>query len=263
MLLAIDGGNTNTVFGLRVGKHEYLTWRMASAPATTADDYAVWLAHHLGGHGYDFTAIDAVIISSVVPDSLPELVAFATRYLPVFTYILRADDESHGVKIAINKPEQAGADRIANTAAAAHEYRCPVIVVDFGTATTFDYISADGAYHGGVIAPGVNLSIDALYQAAARLPLIDPSHWHKDLPIIGKTTIEAMNSGLFFGYVSLVEGIITRMKTTIPEKSKITTIATGGLGAVFADAVEAIDHYDAHLTLKGLAVIAARVKETS
>ena len=261
MLLAIDGGNTNTVFGLRVGADEYLTWRMARSTATTADDYAVWLAHHLGGHGYDFTAIHAIIISSVVPDSLPELVSFAERYLPVFTYILRADDPSHGVKIAINKPEQAGTDRIANTAAA-HEYRCPVIVIDFGTATTFDYVSADGAYHGGVIAPGVNLSIDALYQAAARLPLIDPTHWHKDLPIIGKTTIEAMNSGLFFGYVSLVEGIITRMQTDIPEP-KATTIATGGLGAVFADAINIIDHYDAHLTLKGLAVIATRVKEAS
>jgi type III pantothenate kinase len=260
MLLAIDGGNTNTVFGLRLTENDYLTWRMATASATTADDYAAWLSFHLGNHGFTLNDITGVIISTVVPETLPALKRFADRYLPDHNYVLMGDDLSHGVAIAIDKPEQAGADRIANTAAAAHYYSRPAIVIDFGTATTFDFISVEGAYCGGVISPGVNLSIGALYQAAARLPLIDPKDWHTDMPVIGKTTIEAMNSGLFYGYASLVEGIIARMKAEIAS-DQVTVLATGGLGQLFADAISVIDHYDANLTLKGLVIIFERQQD--
>ncbi|MDA0308624.1 MAG: type III pantothenate kinase [Proteobacteria bacterium] len=260
MLLAIDGGNTNIVFGLRKTEDDYLTWRMATASATTADDYAAWLSFHLANHGFALSDISGVIISTVVPDTLSALKRFAELYLPEPRYVLMGDDLSHGVVIAIDKPEQAGADRIANTAAASHYYPRPAIVIDFGTATTFDYVSKEGAYCGGVISPGVNLSVGALYQAAARLPLIDPKHWHTDMPVIGKSTIEAMNSGLFFGYASLVEGIIARMKADIAS-DQVTVLATGGLGQLFADAISIIDHYDANLTLKGLAIIFKRQQD--
>jgi len=260
MLLAIDGGNTNIVFGLRKTEDDYLTWRMATASATTADDYAAWLSFHLANHGFALSDISGVIISTVVPDTLSALKRFAEHYLPEPRYVLMGDDLSHGVVIAIDKPEQAGADRIANTAAASHYYPRPAIVIDFGTATTFDYVSKEGAYCGGVISPGVNLSVGALYQAAARLPLIDPKHWHTDMPVIGKSTIEAMNSGLFFGYASLVEGIIARMKADIAS-DQVTVLATGGLGQLFADAISIIDYYDANLTLKGLAIIFERQQD--
>lgn len=257
MLLVIDGGNTNIVFGLQQDADQFLNWRKATDSAFTADDYASWLAFHLSTYNYSLSDITGVIISTVVPETLPALQRFAKRYLNGFSYVLAADDLSHGVTILIDKPEQAGADRIANAAAVSTLYTCPSIVIDFGTATTFDYISAKGEYCGGAISPGVNLSIDALYRAAARLPLIDPSHWQKELPIIGKTTIEAMNSGLFFGYISLFEGIISRIKNSVNEPDT-TVVATGGLGAIFCDASPVIDTYDPILTLKGLAIIFER-----
>ena len=257
MLLVIDGGNTNIVFGLRQDQDQFLNWRKSTDAAFTADDYASWLAFHLGNHDYTFADITGVIISTVVPETLPALRRLADRYLDAPCYILASDQLNHGVKIAIEKPEQAGADRIANAAAVSMLYSCPSIVIDFGTATTCDYISAMGEYCGGAIAPGVNLSIDALYRAAARLPLIDPAHWRNDLPIIGKTTIEAMNSGLFFGYISLFEGIVSRMKAEVKEDN-VTIIATGGLGAIFCDCSLVIDTYDPILTLKGLAIIFER-----
>lgn len=257
MLLVIDGGNTNIVFGLRQNEDQFLNWRKATDPAFTADDYASWLAFHLGNHNHALSDITGVIISTVVPETLPALRRFAGRYLDVPSYVLASDQFSHGVSIAIDKPEQAGADRIANAAAVSTLYACPSIVIDFGTATTFDYISAKGEYCGGAISPGVNLSIDVLYQAAARLPLIDPAHWHKNLPVIGKSTIEAMNSGLFFGYISLFEGIVTRIKAHVKE-DQVTVVATGGLGAIFCDASPVIDTYDSILTLKGLAIIFER-----
>ena len=261
MLLVIDGGNTNIVFGLRQDKDQFLNWRKSTDPAFTADDYASWLAFHLKSHDYTFADITGIMISTVVPETLPALRRFAGRYIDAPCYVLTADDLSHGVTIAIDKPEQAGADRIANAAAVSSIYACPSIVIDFGTATTFDYISGEGEYCGGVISPGVNLSIDALYQAAARLPLIDPAHWHKDLPIIGKTTIAAMNSGLFFGYISLFEGIVARIKDNA-NAPDATVVATGGLGAIFCDASPIINIYDPTLTLKGLAIIFERQQVT-
>ena len=270
MLLAIDAGNTNTVFGLRgkTNDMQFVSWRMATNAETTADDYAAWLAFHLAQAEYKFADITGVIVSSVVPQILAPLTQFISQHIPAPLYTLTASNTSHGVAIAIDKPDQAGSDRLANTAAM-QLYRLPAIVIDFGTATTFDYIDKAGAYAGGVIAPGVNLSIAALYEAAAQLPMLDPDEWQPTMPIIGTTTRSAMHSGVFYGYISLIEGILHRMQTAIhPTKhasgeADLAVIATGGLGAKFASATASIDAYDKDLTLKGLAVIYDRQDQTA
>ena len=274
MLLAIDAGNTNIVFGLRLAAADanadadsmrFISWRMATNVHATQDDYASWLAFHLNQknqakkHGWQFADIDGVIVSSVVPQLLPPLSQFITQHISAPLYTLAPSDPSHGISIKIDKPHQAGCDRIAN-AAAASLYTLPAIVIDFGTATTFDYIDGDGAYAGGVIAPGVNLSVAALYKAAAQLPMLDSDEWTQDMPIIGTTTRTAMNSGLFYGYISLIEGILGRIKKSIASKN-ITVIATGGLGEMFAKAIPAIECYDVDLTLKGLGIIYDRQAE--
>lgn len=261
MLLAIDGGNTNTVFGLRTSSDQqgmhFARWRMATNPSLTADDYAAWLAFHLAAGGYGYADIDGVIVSSVVPPLLPPLQRFIAKHIPARLYTLLAEDSSHGVPIKLETPSQAGSDRIANTAAASL-YGLPAIIVDFGTATSFDCIDSDGAYCGGVIAPGVNLSVAALYRAAAQLPMLDPKEWSATMPVIGTTTRSAMNSGLFYGYVSLIEGMLGRIQAEFAKpktKTKPTVIATGGLGELFASAIKAVDKYDMDVTLKGLGII--------
>lgn len=277
MLLAIDAGNTNIVFGLRLNadadddRMRFISWRMATNVHATQDDYASWLAFHLSQkgaankHGWRFADIDGVIVSSVVPQLLPPLSQFITQHISAPLYTLTPTDTSHGVRIKIDKPHQAGCDRIAN-AAAASRYALPAIVIDFGTATTFDYIDSDGAYAGGVIAPGVNLSVAALYKAAAQLPMLDSDAWKLDMPVIGTTTRTAMNSGLFYGYISLIEGILQRMTKSIAKNTpgkNIAVIATGGLGALFAKAIPAIECYDVDLTLNGLGIIYDRQKAKS
>jgi len=183
---------------------------------------------------------------------LPAFRQFAKDHLGLEAFVISADNSDHGVKVHIPNPAQAGADRIANTAGA-RAYGLPAMVIDFGTATTFDLIDSDGAYIGGAIAPGVNLSINALYEAAARLPLIDPSAWTPEMPSLGTNTIDAMNSGLYFGYVSLVEGMITRLKAAFG--GEMTVIATGGLANIFSISIEGVDHHDPVLTHTATAAI--------
>ena len=260
MLLAIDCGNTNTVFGLRRADGGFTSWRMGTSTSMMVDDYEAWIHYHLSISGYDFNAITGVIISSVVPETLPAIKSLAERIEHSSVYILNADDDRHGVPIKIDHPHQAGSDRIANAAAVMAHYTAPAVVIDFGTATTLDLVDKDGAYCGGVISPGVNLSIDGLYKAAARLPMIDPARWHGGMPVIGASTIEAMNSGLFYGYISLVEGLLARVLAAW-KKERVSLIATGGLGRIFCDAITVIDCYDSDLTLKGLAAIYDRHQE--
>ena len=273
MLLVIDCGNTNTVISIfedfekvvakkvaakEVATKKVATWRMATDTKQTADDHAVWLDLHLKKAGLSEVVLSGAVIGSVVPACLPALKDLATKHLGVEAFVIDSKSTDHGVAIHIDAPEQAGADRIANTAGVA-AYQLPAMVIDFGTATTFDMIDADGAYIGGAIAPGVNLSIAALYDAAAQLPLIDPEKWDSNIPIIGRNTIDAMNSGLFYGYVSLVEGMITKLK----HATDMTVIATGGLGALFSSIIDMIDYYDPDLTLKGMVSIYKNSKTRS
>ena len=255
MLLAIDCGNTNTVISLFEGLDKVASWRMATDAKQTADDNAVWLDHHMRRDGIDAGGIDGAVISSVVPACLPALVGFAERLAGAAPLVIDSADASHGVEIRIDRPGEAGADRVANTAAAA-EYGLPALVIDFGTATTFDIIDADGAYAGGVIAPGVALSVEALHGATAQLPLVDPASWSAAMPVMGRNTLDAMNAGLFYGYVGLVEGIVARLEAELG--GGMTVIATGGLAGGFAPAIAAVDHHDPDLTLKGMVRIHRR-----
>ena len=252
MLLAIDCGNTNTVIALFEGKGKKADWRMATDPKRTAEDHAYWLHHHLSASGYSDTPITDVVISTVVPACLRAFVGLAEDHLNASFYILDPEKDDHGVAIKIPEAKQAGADRIANTAGA-RDYTLPAMVIDFGTATTFDLVDIDGAYIGGAIAPGVNLSISALAQAAARLPLIETSTWSKDIPVLGDNTVDAMNSGLYYGYISLVEGMIKRLEASFGHP--MTVIATGGLSKLFSQSIDGVHHHDPDLTIRGMAVI--------
>ena len=251
MLLAIDCGNTNVVFALMDGMTSLHEWRMATDVNKTTEDYGMFLDHHLTKAEMSPEVITDIVISSVVPACLRAFNALS-EYYDAPTFVIDAADSRHGVNVDIPEAKQAGADRIAN-AKGASEYTLPAMVIDFGTATTFDLINDNGAYIGGAIAPGVNLSINALHQAAARLPLIDTNTWSEKTPVLGATTVDAMNSGLYYGYVSLVEGMITRLKAAYG--ADMTVIATGGLAKIFSTTIAGVDHYDPDLTLKGMAMI--------
>lgn len=253
MILTIDCGNTNTVFALFDGAGFPSVWRMATDSRRTADDLAVWLSQLMQHPQLCNAGIEGVVISCVVPDCLRSLCQLAEKHFGCTPVVIESGNPDLGIEIRIDRPSQAGADRLANTAAAAAYYTVPALVVDFGTATTFDVIDADGAYCGGAIAPGVNLSIEALYRAAARLPLIDTTSWHPAMPVIGGDTVDAMNAGLYFGYISLVEGMVRRIAGSMQQQ--MTVIATGGLAVVFAPALDCVDVVDTDLTLKGMIAV--------
>jgi type III pantothenate kinase len=252
MLLAIEQGNTNTLFAVHDGEAWIAQWRAATEAPRTADEYAVWLGQLLSMAGLSMTSIDACIISSVVPQSIFNLRNLARRYLHLEPLIV-GENAALGIEIRIEKPSEAGADRLVNAIGAQIAYQGALLVVDSGTATTFDVVSADGAFEGGAIAPGINLSMQALHEAAARLPRIaiqKPRH------VIGRGTVEAMQSGIFWGYVSLIEGLIARMKSEYG--APMTVIGTGGIASLFEGATAAIDHFDPDLTIMGLLEIYRR-----
>jgi type III pantothenate kinase len=252
MLLAIEQGNTNTLFAVHDGGRWIAQWRAATEASRTADEYGVWLSQLLGLQGLAFGDIDACIVSSVVPQSLFNLRNLARRYLKLEPLVVGENAEL-GVAIRIEKPSEAGADRLVNTVGAYIEYGGDLIVVDSGTATTFDVVGPDGGFEGGVIAPGINLSMQALHDAAARLPRIairKPQH------VVGKDTVGAMQSGVFWGYVSLIEGLIQRIRAQYDRP--MTVIATGGVASLFEGATDKIDRFDHDLTLKGLLEIHRR-----
>jgi type III pantothenate kinase len=252
MLLAIEQGNTNTLFAVHDGKSWIAQWRAATEATRTADEYAVWLGQLLAMGGLSLASVDACIVSSVVPQSIFNLRNLARRYLHVEPLIVGENIEL-GIAIRIQKPSEAGADRLVNAIGAHITYPGALLVVDSGTATTFDVVAPDGAFEGGAIAPGINLSMQALHEAAARLPRIAiqrPRH------VIGKDTVESMQSGVFWGYVSLVEGLIARVKAEYG--APMTVIGTGGIASLFAGATPAIDHFDPDLTILGLLEIYRR-----
>ncbi|ACT59413.1 type III pantothenate kinase [Hirschia baltica] len=257
MLLAVDTGNTNTLFAIHDGKEWRAQWRSATDSTKTADDYAVWLTQlmHLGG--LKIEDIDACIISSVVPQGLFNMRNLARRYLNVEPFVIGENVEMD-VAVKIPKPSEVGADRLVNAVGALEVYDGPMIVIDSGTATTFDIVGADGGFEGGIIAPGINLSMRALHDASAKLPrvAIQPPASGK---IIGTDTVSAMQSGVFWGYMALIDGLVTRIKEEYG--TNMTTVATGGVASLFEGAASTIDHFDPDLTIRGLLVLYQRNKD--
>ena len=252
MLLAIEQGNTNTLFAVHDGETWIAQWRAATDSSRTADEYAVWLSQLLHMAGLQFGVLDACIISSVVPQSIFNLRNLARRYLHVEPLVI-GENADLGIQVRIDKPSEAGADRLVNALGAHIVYPGDLIVIDSGTATTFDVIAADGGFEGGVIAPGINLSMEALHSAAAKLPRVAIQ---KPQRVVGTDTVGAMQSGVFWGYVALIEGLIARIKA---ERDKsMTVIATGGVASLFHGATTAIDHFDPDLTIRGLLEIHRR-----
>ncbi|WP_184719359.1 type III pantothenate kinase [Caulobacter sp.] len=254
MLLAIEQGNTNTMFAIHDGQSWVAQWRSATESTRTADEYVVWLSQLLSMQGIGFRAIDAVIISSVVPQSIFNLRNLSRRYFNVEPLVI-GENAKLGVEVRIQKPSEAGADRLVNAIGASMVYPGPLIVIDSGTATTFDIVAADGAFEGGIIAPGINLSMQALHEAAAKLPRIAIQRPAGNR-IVGTDTVSAMQSGVFWGYISLIEGLVSRIKAERGEP--LTVIATGGVASLFEGATDSIDHFDSDLTIRGLLEIYRR-----
>ena len=254
MLLAIEQGNTNTLFAVHDGESWIAQWRSATESTRTADEYAVWLSQLLAMSDLKLADLDGCIISSVVPQSIFNLRNLARRYLHVEPLVI-GENADLGVEVRIDKPSEAGADRLVNAIGAHVKYSGPLIVIDSGTATTFDIIGADGGFEGGIIAPGINLSMQALHEAAAKLPRIAIQRPERDR-VVGTDTVTAMQSGVFWGYVAMMEGLIARLRAEIGRPAQV--VATGGLAILFDKHTEIFDHVDADLTLEGLAIIAER-----
>ncbi|MBO6835766.1 MAG: type III pantothenate kinase [Alphaproteobacteria bacterium] len=247
MLLAIDSGNTNVVFGVFDGVDFVKAFRCANDPKRTADEYIVWLSELMKLNGLDYNDITGTVIGSVVPETEFNLISLCRRYFDGEPVVIGDDGVELGIEVLIDRPEQAGADRLVNAREAHVTYGGPLICIDFGTATTFDVVDGDGNYRGGVIAPGINLSLEALYMASAKLPLVEiaPSK-----TVIGKSTQHAMQSGIFWGYVSMIEGMVERIRLEYGEDMKV--VATGGLADLFAEKTSVIQHTDRALTVRGL-----------
>jgi type III pantothenate kinase len=247
MLLAIDCGNTNTLFAVHDGDDWRAQWRTATHSTRTADEYAVWLQQLLQLQGLDLKDLKGCVISSVVPQSLFNLRNLARRYVGAEPVVVGDAHVDLGVGVNLPRPEEAGADRLVNALGGRMRYDGAMIIVDSGTATTFDVVSDAGNFEGGVIAPGINLSMQALHQAAARLPRIAIE---KPQRVMGKDTVGAMQSGVFWGYVDLIDGLVTRLKAEYGQP--MTVIATGGVASLFEGTARTIDHYDPDLTMRGL-----------
>jgi type III pantothenate kinase len=250
MLLAIDSGNTNVVFAVYDGEVLVGSWRASSDERRTADEYAVWLTQLMTLRGLGPEDIDGAIIASVVPAALRSLINLCVRYFNSEPLVVGAPGVELGIEVRIDRPDHVGADRLVNAIAAHRRFGGPLIVVDFGTATTFDIIGEDGGYEGGIIAPGINLSVEALYMAAAKLPRVAV---RKPEAVIGGSTVSAMESGIFWGYIGLIEGLVRRIKAEYGRD--LSVVATGGLAPLFAEATEVIQEIDGDLTLRGLQAI--------
>jgi type III pantothenate kinase len=252
MLLVVDAGNTNVVFAVHDGASWRGVWRIATDPQRTSDEYAVWLLTLLGHSRLKATDIHRTVIGTVVPAALYHLRRLCREWFAAEPLIARAALD-WGFEIRVDRPDEVGADRLLNALGAHRRFGGPLVVVDFGTATTFDVVAGDGGYVGGVIAPGINLSIEALHRAAARLPRIGIG---RPQSVIGRSTVPAMQSGVYWGYVGLVEGLVTRIKAEYGEPMKV--VATGGLAPLFAEGTMMIEQIDPDLTLDGLRLLAAR-----
>ncbi|HEY1607449.1 MAG TPA: type III pantothenate kinase [Allosphingosinicella sp.] len=256
MLLAVDAGNTNVVFALVEGGTIRARWRIATDPRRTADEYAVWLHQLIALEGFARDVVDAVIVGTVVPRAQHNLEVLAEKYFKVAPLIAGQGTARYGIELDVEEPQSVGADRALNAIAAHALHEGDLIVVDFGTATTFDLIDYTGAYKGGIIAPGINLSLDALVTAAAKLPRIAIQAPEGNLSVIGRTTEDQMHIGIYWGYVAMMEGLVARMKTEVGRPVKV--IATGGLATLFDRHTSIFDAIEPDLTIQGLALLYAR-----
>jgi type III pantothenate kinase len=256
MLLAIDAGNTNLVFALVEDGVIRARWRIATDPRRTADQYAVWLHQLLQLEGHERSAVNGVIIGTVVPRALHNLEVLAGKYFGVEPIIAGQAPAEWGIELDVAEPKTVGADRVLNAIAAHAIHEGDLIVVDFGTATTFDLVDYSGAYKGGIIAPGINLSLDALVTAAAKLPRIAIEAPENDLSVIGRTTEDQMHIGIYWGYVAMMEGLVARMKAEIGRPVQV--IATGGLATLFDRHTDIFDSIEPDLTIQGLALLHKR-----
>ncbi len=249
MLLCIDCGNTNTVFAIWDGAQFLATWRASTEHQRTADQYYVWLSTLMKLQNLD-VSIDEVVISSTVPRVVFNLRVLCDRYFNGRPLVVGKPDCALPAPPRVDEGTQVGPDRLVNTAGAYDRHGGDLIVVDFGTATTFDVVAHDGAYVGGVIAPGVNLSLEALHQAAAALPHVDVT---RPQAVIGTNTVACMQSGVFWGYVGLVRGLCDRIRAEYEQPMQV--IGTGGLAPLFAQGDVLFDHLEDDLTMHGLTVI--------
>ena len=252
MLLVVDAGNTNVVFAVHDGDGWRGTWRIATEPQRTSDEYAAWLLTLLNLSGLKPAQVDQAVIGTVVPAALYHLRRLCRDWFSTEPLVARSTLD-WGFAIKVDNPAEVGADRLLNSLAAHHEYKGPLVVIDFGTATTFDVIDETGAYLGGVIAPGINLSIEALHKAAARLPRIGIG---RPQAVIGRSTVPAMQSGIYWGYVGLIEGLVQRIKAEYDHPLKV--VATGGLAPLLAEGTTVIELINPDLTLDGLRLLAQR-----
>jgi type III pantothenate kinase len=252
MLLVIDVGNTHTVCGVFAEEELLQHWRVVTEPERTVDEFGLLLGSLFTFHGIRPTDINGLIISSVVPPMLPILEEVAERYFHTKPLVVGPGIKT-GMPIFYDNPTEVGADRIVNAVAAYEQYRQELIVVDFGTATTFDYVTAKGEYMGGAIAPGIGISMEALFQRASKLPRVELL---KPKAVIGKNTINSMQSGIFYGYVGLVDEMVRRMREETRTDPKV--VATGGWARLIAPESKAIHEVDDLLTLKGLKIIYQR-----
>jgi type III pantothenate kinase len=254
MLLVIDVGNTNTVVGLYEGQTLAHNWRITTDKARTGDEYAMLFHELLRLAGVTFDGIRDIIVSSVVPPTLHAIETLCLKYIGRAPYVVGPGIKT-GMPILYENPREVGADRIVNAVAAFARWQRSLIVVDFGTATTFDYVTPKGQYQGGAIAPGLKISADALFEKASKLPRVEVA---KPPAVVAKNTVNSIQSGLFYGYVGLVDGIVGRMKKETRDDPLV--VATGGLATLIANETQTINEVDPDLTLEGLRILYLRNK---
>src|SRR6185437_9874566 len=238
MLLVVDAGNTNIVFAVNDGREWRGTWRIRTEAQRTSDEYGVWLCALLAHVGVKPADISAAAIGTVVPAALYHLRRLCRDWFEVEPLVALSGLD-WGFEIKVDNPAEVDADRLLNSLAGHRKYAGPLVVIDFGTATTFDVVDKDGAYLGGIIAPGINLSIEALHRAAARLPRIGIG---RPQAVIGRNTVQAMQSGIYWGYIAMIEGIVTRIRAEYEGTLKV--VATGGLAPLLAEGTMLIQHID-------------------
>jgi type III pantothenate kinase len=261
MLLAIDVGNTNIVLGVFEGELLTESWRLVTMRERTSDEIGILVTHLFERSEIDLSGIDGIILSSVVPPLTRTMVEMCERFFEKAPVTVDPAANT-GMPVLYQPPTDVGADRVVNAVAAYEAFgradEIPLIVVDFGTATTFDAISKRGEYIGGVICPGIGISAEALFQRAARLPPVDV---RRPRGVVGQTTVDAMQSGLFFGYVEMVDGLARRIRGEVARGEQAIVIATGGLAEVLSSETRSIQHVDPDLTLDGLRLIWTRNRQ--
>ena len=261
MILAIDVGNTNLVFALVDEGEIKARWRIATDPRRTADQYSVWLHQLLELEGFSRDQVEGVIIGTVVPRALHNLEVLAGKYFHVEPLIAGQGAAAWPLQLDVDEPQNVGADRALNVIAAHAKHPGDLIIIDFGTATTFDVVDSSGAYKGGIIAPGINLSLDALVNAAAKLPRIAIEEPKDNLSVIGRTTESQMIIGIYWGYVAMLEGLTDRIKSELGKP--VTVVATGGLAALFDKHTNVFDAIEPDLTIQGLSLLYGMATSTA